>query len=240
MKKINIGIIGYGSFGSFLAEKLKGMNLKVNSLDKSTVPPKLWAEMEDIAKCDYLILAIPFSSYPHVLGELQKTISPQAILVDVASIKEQPLKLIKQYLPNQKIIATHPLFGPQSASKSLEGHTLIICNEFSSAEETEKLEPLLKKSKLNLVRMSAIEHDQLMARLQALTFFVARALDRMGVRELPVMTPSYQKLVDLARLEHEHSEGLFKTIQTGNRFAKEIRQVLLDQLKALDNTLNNQ
>ena len=231
-KHVSVGIIGYGSFGSFLARKLdKRVNVKVFSPNNDV--PKSWtASFDQVAMCDYVIPAIPLSAYEEVLLKLQKITPETTIIVDICSIKERPIELIQKYLPGNPLIATHPLFGPESAEKSLKGFPIILCEESHDAP-LELVKIFLGSLGLDCKIMTAAEHDHLMAKLQSLTFFLARALERIGVKDLPIMTPSYMKLVSLADLEQHHSDELFKTIQAGNKFAKPMREQLLNELNAL-------
>jgi prephenate dehydrogenase len=171
MKKV--GIIGAnGSFGLFLAEKLAPF-FEILTYSRSVDTDE---QFDRVAKCDYLILSIPLAAYEAVSERLKGKIAPNTIIIDVCSVKQRPIALLKGFFPEQELIATHPLFGPQSASSSLSGHTVILCKDVGTIETTKKVGAFLQSLGLQVVEKSAEEHDKLMADLQALTFFVARGL----------------------------------------------------------------
>lgn len=62
-----------------------------------------------------------------------------------------------------------------------------------------------------------------MAQVHALTFFVARGLENMDLPEVPFMTPSYQQVLDLIKLDRAHSAELYNTIENGNPYTAKMR-----------------
>lgn len=222
-----LGIIGTGSFGQFAAEKLKPyFDIRLVGRKSSD------AQFIQAASSDYLVLAIPYDAYDETLDKLKPLLQPETVIVDVCSVKTLPVQAIKRRLPGQPFLATHPLFGPESAAKSLAGQTIILCPQKDSQLE-KRAAKFFKKLGLQVIAMSEAKHDKLMADLQGLTFFVARALDLYGIDEREIMTPSYKRLLHLARLEAHHSPELFATIQLANpqapaavkRFAKIVKEL---------------
>ena len=85
--------------------------------------------------------------------------------------------------------------------------------------------------------MSTEAHDKIMARVHALTFFVARGLANMELADEVFMTPSYKMLMDLVKLDHSHSQQLFQTVQRGNPFAEAARKELLESFAQVEASL---
>ena len=57
-------------------------------------------------------------------------LSPDALVIDVCSVKEYPVRLMKELLPERvSILATHPMFGPDSAAHALQGRKIVLCAE---------------------------------------------------------------------------------------------------------------
>lgn len=236
-----VGIIGFGSFGLFLANKLDPhASVRVSSRQLESVPKKWQATLEDIAQCDYIIPSIPLDAYEPVLTELKPLLRPKAVIVDVCSVKITPCKIISDILPNTKLVATHPLFGPESAAKSLLGHTFVLCRDASDDIEASVVSDFAKKLGLNVIEKTITEHDKEMATVHALTFFIAQGLVNNRIHEASLHTPSFQKLLSLADLEKHHSDDLFKTIQTGNPYANEARQHFVDNLVKIHSKLLEQ
>ncbi|MDZ7785564.1 MAG: prephenate dehydrogenase [Candidatus Saccharibacteria bacterium] len=233
-----VGIIGFGSFGKFLAEQLD-RHAEVRVFSYSGKPNGWKASLEDVACSDYVILAVPLESYESVLTDLRPNIPPSTILVDVCSVKQKPIEVIRKLLPKQLLAATHPLFGPQTAD-SLAGEVLVVCPEVSDKKAMKEIESLAVQFKLKITRMSAEEHDREIAVVQGLAFFIARILKDNKLHEQKLSTPSFRRLLHLAELEEHHSDELFYTIQSGNRFTSEIRRAFIDEALRLQDEIRVQ
>ncbi len=237
MKKKTVGIIGFGSFGKFLAEKLSPI-AKIKVYSSSGRPSKWKASLDEVVKADYLIPAIPLDAYDSMLNSIKHMIGKRTVIIDVCSVKEEPMRLIKSILPGQLAVATHPLFGPESAGRSMAGHTLVLCPENSDKTELKKIEDLAVKLKLKVVKLSVTQHDKEMALIQGLTFFIAHSLKDLKLHEQHLSTPSFEKLLQLANLEKHHSYELFRTIQAGNTKTKAIRKKFIKLAQDLDHNIN--
>ncbi|MEQ5872109.1 prephenate dehydrogenase/arogenate dehydrogenase family protein [Sagittula sp. NFXS13] len=111
-----VGIIGMGAFGELIARHIVG-DITVWVYD-----PKLMIGMERrgvlsttlerVAGCVVVVITTPVSSFEAVLRDIGNVCKPGALIVDVGSGKTIPARLMPK---NVRIIATHPLFGPQSA-----------------------------------------------------------------------------------------------------------------------------
>jgi prephenate dehydrogenase len=237
---ITIGIVGFGkeSFGELLAKNLDThFTIKVTSRKPETVPKKWRSSLEEVAQADVLIPSIPLAAYDMFFENLNKKIAPHTVIVDVCSVKSVPVKIIKKHLPAQPLVATHPLFGPQSAAEGLAGHILVMCPDVSDAKPYQKVKFLAQQVGLQVYEKTAEEHDREMAVVQGLTFFVARALLRSGIHDMTLHTPSFKKLLSLAELESHHTDDIFKTIQTGNPYTAEIRDKFVREIDALNSEL---
>lgn len=232
-----IGIIGFGSFGRFLAEKLDPFaTVFVYSHSNKN---NAWKQGLDIvAAADYVILAIPLEAYESLLRDIKDKLRPDTILVDVCSVKETPISIIQRVLPNQPLLATHPLFGPESAKDSLKGHVLVLCPEVSDLGALTEAEHFAAALELKTIRMNAQDHDKEMSIVQGLTFFIAHALKDMKLHSQTLSTPSFEKLLNLAQLEANHSKELFKTIQAGNIYTTDMRLRFIEICKELDATIS--
>jgi prephenate dehydrogenase len=134
---------------------------------------------------------------------------------------------------------THPLFGPNSVSQGLKGHTLVVTESQGSLAE-KVVDYCEKELGLQIKRVSAKVHDQTMAQVHALTFFVARGLARLNKVDPAFTTPSYKLVADLIKLDQTRSNDLFVTIQKGNPYAHKIRQEFLNMLQTIDKELQDE
>lgn len=235
-----VGIVGFHGFGEFLAGWLDGhVQLRISSRSPGDVPEKWRATLAEAARCDYLVLSIPLSTYPVVLEQLRGSIGEHTVIVDVCSVKIKPIELIQKIVPGQRLIATHPLFGPQTAADSLVGHTLVICPEVSDDAQVKIVGDFAQSLGLKVVQKSAEQHDKDMAVVHGLTFFVARTLMNAGIHDVELQTPSFQKLLSLAELEMHHSSDLFNTIQSGNPYTKEVRELFVAEAMKINEQIDS-
>jgi prephenate dehydrogenase len=232
-----VGIIGYGSFGEFLVNKLEDkLSLKVYDPQKD-VPKRLLSTIADVACCDFVVLAIPVDAYHEVLAAIKPLLRESTVIVDISSVKTTPVSIIDRIIPNQCRVIMHPLFGPQSAEKSFWGHVVVMCPTVSSTEAYREVRDFIVSQGLAILDKTPEEHDKEMAYAQGLTFYLARILLTMGIHDVELLTPSFKKLLDLAELESHHSEDLFRTIQTGNPYLAEIRSKFVKTAELLNSEL---
>jgi prephenate dehydrogenase len=234
-----IGIIGFGQFGQFMARHLAPF-FEVTVCDNADLREEAekigvrWSDPETAARQKIVIFAVPLKSFEPVLKRAVPFLQSSAMCFDVCSVKMEPLRLMREILPETvEIIGTHPLFGPQSGREGIEGLRVAFCPlRTKNAEEIKRF--LIEDLKLKVFERSPEEHDREMAHVQALTHFVARALDELHVMDSELATVSYEELMRAARLVSEDSWELFKTIQKGNPFAENKRRAFIEKLIELE------
>lgn len=234
-----VGIIGFGSFGRFLAEKLSS-HASVLVYSKGAKPNTWSASLAQVAQCNYVILAVPLQSYPDIISQLQGRLADNTVIIDVCSVKQQPIALLQQAFVTQPIVATHPMFGPESASVSMKGHTIVMCPEVSDPKAYKQVVLFAHMLGLQIVELTCEQHDKDIAVVQGLTFFVAQALVNMGVHDQILHTATFQRLLNLADIERHHSKELFATIQLGNDHTARVRGEFLKAAIAINDDLRKQ
>jgi prephenate dehydrogenase len=238
-----LGIIGFGQFGQFMARHLApffdvavcdAADLRLEA-EKTGVR---WSGFETVAGCEIVVFAVPLESFETVLRRAVPFLRPEAMCFDVCSVKIEPLRQMQEILPpSVEIIGTHPLFGPQSGREGIAGLRVAFCPlRTKNAAEIKRF--LAEELRLSVLEKSPAEHDREMAHVQALTHFVARALDELHINDSELATVSYEELMRAARLVSEDSWALFRTIQKGNPFAGDKRRAFIEKLIELENRLD--
>ncbi|MFA6329743.1 MAG: prephenate dehydrogenase [Candidatus Micrarchaeia archaeon] len=236
MKKV--AIIGFGAFGKLTASHLAGKYEVVvaDSKQKPEDARKLGVRqvpIEDAAKADFIVLCVPISQMQDALKEIAPNIRPGALVLDTCSVKVLPCRLMESMLPSEvEVIGTHPLFGPQSAGNGIRGQQITVCPVRS--KRTEKVCALLKELGLDVVRLTADEHDRLMASTQAITHFVGRALAKISPKDAPARLKSHERMMAAAEMVRHDSDQLFADIETLNPYAKQERRKLLAELERME------
>ena len=231
----SVGIIGYGSFGQLLADELLGQIDEILVADSSqleALPSGIkQASIEQIAKLDLVILAVPISALKSVLEDLSDKLGSGSTVIDVCSVKLRPIHLMTQLLPEKvNIIATHPLFGPQSINNRDNLNVVVI--EVRGA--TQPLETLFTNIGWKIKKVDAEEHDKQMAVVQGLTFSISQALIDMNIEEPDLPTGSYNLLKQLNMIQAAHTRDLTNTIEGYNPYANAIRRQFIDKAVEVD------
>lgn len=240
-----IGFVGFGEFGQFFARHLVQC-FKVTACDRQDRGAEArsigvqWASLETVASKDLVILSVPLKSLEPVLQSLTAHVPPSTTLMDVCSVKQESLRLIRRYFPSTEVIATHPLFGPQSYGLPGVKCKLVVCPPEQPSPRYEfMLAHFRDRLGLAIVHATPEQHDREMANVQALTHFIAKALIELDVKASELSTPSFDLLVQLTNILAKDSYALFETIQNGNPFAADVRHQLLKALADLNSRLEN-
>lgn len=237
----SVGIIGFGVFGEFMARQLTPyFEVMVSSRRVRTeVVAQTGAQLvslQEAASADVVIPCVPVQHLASVLTQLAGYVSPGALVVDVASVKTVPVELMLQILPpGVDILATHPLFGPQSGANGIQGLPMVVWPVRLSDERLGDVTRFLTdKLQLDVQAVSPEEHDREMAYVQALTFLLGRAFSEIDIPDTPLKTKTYQHLLDVRRIVENDTPELFETIQLFNPYAGEMRRRLVMKLDDIE------
>lgn len=218
---MTIGIIGYGRFGKLLHKNLKAKH-KIKIYQKETAK-------DSLVKCDLVILAVPMNVLEIVVKEIKNKINKKAIIMDVCSVKVLPSKILKKYIKNN-ILATHPLFGPDSAKKGFFSHKMVFCPLNIMRNNFLKVKKVFTNLGVKDIICTPEEHDQMMARSQALVHFLGRSLK--NIKPQIIATPDYYNLLAMMDKVWNDTWELFYDMQILNPYAEKERK------KFISNVLN--
>jgi prephenate dehydrogenase len=188
--------------------------------------------LEAVAACDVVMLAVPVQAMAATVAAIAPFVRPDALVIDVASVKMLPARWMLEALPESvDIVATHPLFGPQSARDGLAGQPLVVCPVRGEAHH--KVAEFGRSLGLAVSITSAEEHDREMAYVQALTHLIGRTLVNIRIPDEELKTNSYQHLLELCGLIRDDTEELFFAIQNLNPYAEEITRQFIAEANGL-------
>jgi len=235
-----IGIIGFGRFGSLTARYLS-QDFEVTVLDsggKAADIRKTGAEpasLEQVCREDIVILPVPISVFKQTLETVKPLLKEGTLVVDVCSVKTYPVKLMRDILPESvSILATHPMFGPDSAADSLEGHKIVLCRERMEKGHYLKVKDYLDSKGLHTIEATPDEHDRQISVSLALTHFIGRALSEFGAQPLGIDTEGYKRLLHVLEVVENDTWQLFVDMNHYNPYAGEHRAAMIDAVKRVD------
>ena len=231
--KQTLGLIGFGQFGRLAARHLAGcFDLVVADREDAARSIEAlggrFGELDEAAACDLVVVAVPVAAMKGVFAAIAPNVKPGALVMDVASVKVLPAQWMIETLPaHADIVATHPLFGPQSARDGLEGLRLVLCPV--RGERAHEIKDLAEAAGLIVSIATPEEHDREMAYVQALTHLIGRTLVNLNIPDEDLKTRSYQHLLDLCGLIGDDSFELFSAIQTLNPYAADVARAYVKQ-----------
>lgn len=234
-----LGLIGFGRFGQLAAQLLRDRFLisasdAQNQSEVARVLGVRFVEIDAAARCDIVVISVPVQHMRSVIKSIAPVVRAGSLVVDVASVKVQPAAWMTEYLPESvDVVATHPLFGPQSAKAGLAGQRLIVCPVRGRAHEA--VARLGRRIGLTVHVTTPEQHDREMAYVQALSHLIGRALINISAPAESLSTRSYEHLLDLCGLIKDDSFELFSAIQTMNPYASGVtRDFLQEAARLLD------
>ncbi len=235
----SLGIVGFGAFGQLAALHL-GQHFEVTAYDPSlevaAVAKQLGVRLSSlhtVSQADVVLIAAPVSSFEQLVSEIAVSCKPGALIVDVGSVKVIPSEIMRRRLPNHvDIVATHPLFGPQSATTGIEGLKIAIC-PIRGRQHTRLAAFLRKTLGLTVIMTTPDDHDQEAAVVQGLTHLIAKVLLRMGPLPTRMTTKSFDLLSEAISMVQHDAPEVFDAIEKANPYAETVRRRFFDLAASL-------
>ncbi|NOZ74275.1 MAG: prephenate dehydrogenase/arogenate dehydrogenase family protein [FCB group bacterium] len=237
----SIGIIGWGRFGRLLGEILKNdYELKVYDQNPSPSDEMSFVSWDEILREKTLFLCVPIRNFKGLVKNLASQLTGEVTVLDVCSVKVYPVTVMQDHLPESVgIIATHPLFGPDSWTAPAP-HRLVMHSTRDRYSKFDIWEAYFTSKNMEVLEMSPEEHDRLAAKTQGLTHFVGRVLRNANVGATEIDTLGFTDLLQVVDQTCNDSWELFLDLQNFNPYTMEmihtmessiahIRQRILDR-----------
>jgi prephenate dehydrogenase len=125
-------------------------------------------DWEKAARHDVVMLAVPMDAVEDVARNLGPYTKPDGLVTDISSLKQAPVESMLRHCRGE-IVGCHPLFGP--AVETLKGHPIFVSPVRSNLWK-EWLGSFFEDQGALVVDIDPIEHDKLMAVVQALRHFI--------------------------------------------------------------------
>jgi len=238
-----VSVYGYGRFGKIWADILaEDFQLKVFSrrgLSRKEVGPNVEiCDEEGIYDCDVLFFCVAISSFEEVLRRSSRYARRETIFFDTCSVKVYPSKWMQQYLPGEsKIIATHPMFGPDSYHTSTEKLPMVLCNISADEKTVTEWSDFFVSKSLQVERMTPDRHDQMTALSQGITHYVGRVLAGLDLHPTSIDTLGYKKILEVVDQTCNDSLQLFYDLQNYNPYSSKMRESMRESIEKVNLTL---
>jgi prephenate dehydrogenase len=223
-----LGLLGCGAFGSIAAKWLSDhfdvlvYDPAVVTANRPGLDVDLTWDIARVASADIVVLATPISGIRAACRLISPHLSVGATVLDVASVKISPCRIMEEELPSHvDIVGTHPLFGPQSVKNGIAGLDIVVCPVRSGNSEA-VVDFLQDRLGLNVIMTTPDEHDRQIAFVQGLTHLISRVLINMEPFPTNIRTRSFDFLLSAVELVRHDSNELFMSIERDNPYVEAV------------------
>ena len=207
-----------------------GWSVDVSDPDADDTVP-----LEDADAYDVVVVAVPIEVTPDVIEEVASHMS-DGLLMDVTSVKEEPIEAMRAAPEDVEILGTHPMFGP--TVRSMRGQTVIVVRE-RVGELTERVVGAFYEAGANVQETTAREHDEMMSVVQGLTHYslvsIGGALERLDFDvedSRRFMSPVYEIVLDFVGRVLNQNPELYADIQM-NQPVGDVHDALIETAEEL-------
>lgn len=223
-ERFSIGIIGgTQGMGAFLAKVFRNAGFEVETTGLEDGRPS-----EQVAASnDVVVLSVPIAVTVEVARKVGPHVRPGACLMDITSIKRQPLAAMLESTPESvDVVGTHPMFGPHGVD--FDRQKVVLCRGRGEAGFA-RVKKLFETFGAETIEASPEEHDAQMALIQVLihekTMVLGSVLERLKAdlgRSLQFASPIYRtELAMIGRMFSQRAE-LYADILTANENASHL------------------
>jgi prephenate dehydrogenase len=238
-------VLGAGKMGVWFAKFCKENGEEVILSDRKQeklvkLGKELGVETADfvaaVEKADNVIICVAIDAFEEVVKKIAPSIREGQTVVDICSIKEQPVQIMHQYLKKALVLGTHPVFGPGSRSVKNKAYILTPTNA-EEEEFAEKYRKWLEKVGARVFTMSPKKHDELMSVVLGLPHFLGLvACDTLLEQaEYPetkkVAGTTYQMLFTLAEATAMENPELFSSLQFSLPEMQKLENLLIEKAR---------
>ncbi|MFC1482060.1 prephenate dehydrogenase/arogenate dehydrogenase family protein [Candidatus Neomarinimicrobiota bacterium] len=237
--KTDVSIIGYGRFGPVLTGLLKASH-NVTAFDLADISqlapvtgatPCTW---EVAMQAETIFLAVPIRELKYVVAKMAKDIKPGQTVIDVCSVKVYPATVLKEHLPDGvQIIASHPLFGPDSFGEGYSDLPIMMHPVSTPGTAYQYWHNHFSQLGLRVIEMTPEEHDRIAARTQGITHFVGRVLTEYGIAPTAIDTEGFRDLLGVVEQTCNDSLQLFHDLENYNPYTMEMVGQLMKAMETV-------
>jgi hypothetical protein len=149
-------------------------------------------------------------------------------------VKLHPAKILETAFESSdqiELIASHPMFGPDSGTDGVEGFPLVLWPLRVSDERYNTWRSYFEGLGVHIVEMSPDQHDRLAANSQGVTHYIGRVIGELNLQETPIDTKGFKILLSIVEQICNDSVELFQDLQYYNPYTKEMRLELEGALR---------
>lgn len=225
------------------------MGRLLTSLFSDTGNPVLVADLDTAldaqaaaAEADVVVVSVPIDITERVIGEIGPYVREDALLMDVTSIKEAPVRAMLAST-SASVAGTHPMFGPNV--HTLQGQRVVLCRARGD-EWADWLTRVFAARGLQVTETTPEKHDRAMSIVQVLTHFQTQVqgltLARLGLPLAETMTftsPVYLLELFVTARHFAQSPQLYGPIEMLNPRTAEVTEAFRSAARDLSRVVES-
>ncbi len=227
---------GHGRMGALFARLFGDMGHRLLIVDVDTELTAAHAA----AVADVLMVAVPIEHTERVIGEVGPHMRPDALLMDITSIKAAPVEAMLA-ATRASVVGTHPMFGP--GVHSVQGQRMVVCRARGDAWADWVVQAFSARG-LALTEATPVQHDRAMSVVQVLTHFQTQVLGltlaRLGIpldETMRFTSPAYLLELYVAARHFAQDPRLYGPIEMRNPGTAAVTEVFRDAAEELGTVL---
>jgi prephenate dehydrogenase len=187
----------------------------------------VFGNLEQVATADVVIPTVPISAFRATVRQLAPLLKKHCLFIDVCSVKMFPVAVMEEVLPpSVSILATHPMFGPDSYHKNggLTGLKIVLHPVRIATDQYQRIKDLCQAVGLKVQELDPTTHDRLAVHSQLYSFLIGRLSGMMGIKPTPVDTYWSHFFVEHSQMVENDGSQLFRDMIQYNQFAQPFLQ----------------
>lgn len=238
-----VGVYGLGRFGTFWARMLARSTSVVattRSGPRDVGGGVRFGSLEEVCAQPNLFLCVSISSMDEALRRIAPLIGRDTCVFDTCSVKVTPSQQMLELLPaHAQIVATHPMFGPDSAGERADPLPIITYPLRVDSQRYAWWVRFFQAIGLRVEQMTPEAHDREAAFTQGVTHLVGRLLAEMQLQPSAIATLGYRRLLQVMEQTCNDPLQLFVDLQRSNPFTREMRERFREALVAVESLLSD-
>jgi prephenate dehydrogenase len=225
---VKTAVLGAGKMGVWFVNFCRENGEEVILADRkqnklSRLGKELGVETADfvtaVQHSDNVMICVAIDAFEEVVKQIAPVVREVQTVVDICSVKEQPVKIMHQHIKKGLVLGTHPVFGPGSKSVKHKAYILTPTN-VKERKFAETYKGWLEKVGARVFIMSPKKHDELMSVVLGLPHFVGLvACDTLLAQKdfletKKVAGTTYRLLFTLAEATALETPDLYASLQT--------------------------
>lgn len=230
---------GHGEMGQCMAKLFGdlGHAVMIADLDTSLTPEQA------ALVADVVVISVPIDRTVEVVRQLGPLVRKDALMIDVTSIKKQPLEAMLEAC-EASVVGTHPLFGP--SVHSVQGQRVVLCRGRGDAW-FDWLYRMFHARGLVIKEATPEDHDHAMAVVQVLVHFSTEVMGRtladigVDIREtLAFTSPVYLMELLMTARHFAQSPELYASIEMSNPETPKVTEAFVRAAHHLQDMVSTQ